>query len=373
MADSINEHTLKLANYLLEAGGRRNLVSISGILSYLTLSLINTGLHGPEKDQMLGLLNSDNSLEEFACPTFEMLLSCISTYGWTEFSRIAVSKTAIFHSSNLTDDFKQKAIGSFGIELIGIDANSEMFQRYIIDKWKRSLPNIPFLDSSFKPFQDELKLLFMNQYYLSFQWRLPFNKRYTKIGSFTDIYNSVVNVHLMRIVNILRYYKDEQLNATIVFLQLKDTEIRAVVVLPDADTNIKYILKRMKSEKIKQWFEHSDTIRIALYLPRFRIIQKVSLKSFFKFYQLSGLFMNNGADLSQIINGGGYINDYIQISGIKIDEHGSYALEKPYQPILYRVSNLTMPIEITRPFIFYLYSWEKNLVVHFSVITEIFS
>ncbi|KII67021.1 hypothetical protein RF11_07560 [Thelohanellus kitauei] len=124
---------------------------------------------------------------------------------------------------------------------------------------------------------------------------------------------------------------------------------------------------------MNNWFYNSEKKRISLYLPILGIVNKISLKSFLSFHHLEGVFNESQADLSKMIKGGGFINEIIHISSIKIDERGSYLPFVPFDaPTILKVY-ASMSIFVTKPFILYLYKSTNNLTLHISVIVQPFN
>ncbi|KII73626.1 hypothetical protein RF11_08241 [Thelohanellus kitauei] len=82
------------------------------------------------------------------------------------------------------------------------------------------------------------------------------------------------------------------------------------------------------------------------------------------------LFIKHGADFSKMIMGDGYINDYIQVSTIMVNEIGSHATTPSNHYTSVRATSTTVLFNVSRPFIFYLYNSENNLMLHISVVTD---
>ncbi|KII73628.1 hypothetical protein RF11_08244 [Thelohanellus kitauei] len=102
------------------------------------------------------------------------------------------------------------------------------------------------------------------------------------------------------------------------------------------------------------------------------MINKIHLRPFLEYYLQGALFSDHGADFTKVIIGGGYINDYIQVYGIKVDETGSNVPPLHYEPVSRRMSSTSQPFLVSRPFIFYLYNSNNNLVLHFAIVTDPF-
>ncbi|KII61681.1 Plasminogen activator inhibitor 2, macrophage [Thelohanellus kitauei] len=361
MVESINELTLKLANFLMEKNGGVESLSISGVIIYMTLSLIHYGLHGSDKDKLSDFLNSNFSFSEFACPSYVLQFTCISTFGMEKFSKIGISQSAIFYSTPLEEYFQKFAMRAYKIDYKYLEYTHRGFQMMEMNNWARSLQDSPFTENIDESLDEDLRMLIINAYFIRFHWGLQSKNRYTKLRKFTLNETREVYVKMMRMVNIFRCFDDNTLNASIVFVPLKENNICAAIVLPHEMNN---------SSTMKSWYNKSRYFKISVVLPRFGFIQKISMKSFLEFNQLNGLFDKKEADLTNIIYGGGYINDYIHVSSINVNDSGSHAIHFSNTKLYFRGSNLTSDFHVNRPFIFYLYDIIDNLVLHFSVITD---
>ncbi|KII73630.1 hypothetical protein RF11_08246 [Thelohanellus kitauei] len=162
-----------------------------------------------------------------------------------EFSKIGVIKSAIFHSRQLVETFKQFAIEKYDIEFINIDPVNNAHQHNTINKWTTLLKNVPFQYILSKPVQEELMLLIINEYSVRFKWLFPVNTRYTRDQTFTDINSISYNVQMMKMVDVFKCIADKELKATIVFIKLETQGTFAVIVLPFIENNIKDLLKNM--------------------------------------------------------------------------------------------------------------------------------
>ncbi|KII60626.1 Glia-derived nexin [Thelohanellus kitauei] len=370
MVDNVNEMTLKLANFLLTENQQLNMVSISGVIAYMTLSLITIGLLGPSKYELLDFLNCSYSLEEYSYPEYFLIYKCMDVSALDDFSKIGSVKTAIFHSKPALEYFKQIALESFDIDLQSIHSRNNEHQLLTIIHWSKTLKDVPFNILHHEPIKIKLSLLLISEYFIHFQWKTPFDVQSTKKTVFVDCYNNNRDVEIMRMVDYLRYYDDSELKAWIVFVALEDTDVFAAIVLPYYKNRLVDVLKKMSSKKMETWFHSSFPQRIDLRLPKFGFINKSRLRYFMLFHKLNSLFDRGEADFTNLVKDGGYINDYYHYSSIKINEYGSYNTTVRRSSLRLRGGSSTKLFFVSRPFIFYLYKSTNNLTLYFSVITQ---
>ncbi|KII66650.1 Serpin H1 [Thelohanellus kitauei] len=264
MADAINDITLKLANYLFEQHGEFHSVSISGIITYLTLLLVNFGLMGPAKYHLLDFLNCNYSFLEISHSMYILNYKCIDYFTMDEFLKVGRVKTAFFHSMPPIENFQQTALQYFDVDLQSIDAKNKDSQLRTLNEWGKTLQDVPFSDIFIESYKKELSLLIINEYFLRFQWEMPFHPESTKKGKFKNINSRIVGVEMMRRVQFLRYYDDQELNASIAFIELLEKNVYAALVLPNEDDGVMDLLKRMNvilkfntepnNEEMVSWF-----------------------------------------------------------------------------------------------------------------------
>ncbi|KII73633.1 hypothetical protein RF11_08249 [Thelohanellus kitauei] len=368
MTATINELTLKLANNLLEKNAQMNMVAISGYIAYFTLLLLNFGLQGQAKYDLSAFLDCNYSFLEFSFEKNIFEYDCINLLTIDEFYQIGSVRSAIFHSRLLVESFKEVAGETYDFEFKSIDSTNIANQNKTINEWTNLLKSVPYKYIFSEAYRTEFILFIFNEFYIKFRWLIPANTRYSRNQIFTDINSMEYKIRMMRMIDYFGFYNDTDLKASIVFVKLEINGTYAAIVLPFIDNNIAYVLKHMNNEKFETWFDKSESKKMQLYLPHFGIVNQISLKSFLEFYNMRYLFVYYGADLTKIIRGAGYINDLIQVSAIRINESGSHMSTPPREPIIYRKSNKIPSFYVSRPFIFYLYNSNKNLVLHFSFI-----
>ncbi|KII69163.1 Alpha-1-antitrypsin [Thelohanellus kitauei] len=377
MADRINELTLKLANFLLEENGGIYTFSISGFIAYLTLSLVHKGLRGAEKDNLANLLKCNHSFREILPHEYTVEYHCIDYFGMDEFLSVGSVQSAIFYSKPLVETFIQTVLETSDIKLCPIDPRNLHLQLQTIYKWRDTLRHITLSKISFQQYNDELCLMIVSEYYLHFKWAKEFQRDLTHKKKFTLINSQIMHVKMMRKVELLRYYDDKFLKASVIFLELHEKHMYAAVVLP-YENNLKQLLQCMNGQKLTSWFRESNTKMVDLYLPKFDFFTKTHLKSFLRHYYLKSIFNRNQADLTGIFKNPadlmgifkneGFINDYIQISSISINEIGSFIKSPETAAFIPKSVAVEEQFLVNRPFIFYLYNSTNDLVLHLSVI-----
>ncbi|KII73629.1 hypothetical protein RF11_08245 [Thelohanellus kitauei] len=245
MVDTINDLTLKLANYLLEENKGLNTVSVSGYLAYFTLLLVNVGLQGQAKYDLSAYLNCNYSYIDFSYLYDFLEYECIHSFTMDEFIMIGSVKSAIFHSAPPVENFIQMANYVYNFELVDIDPIYHEGQSNTINQWSLLLKHVPLEYIIPDTFYRELKLLIINEYFIGFKWLTPINKRYTYSETFTNYYSRKITVRMMRMVNYFRCYSDDEFKADIVFVNLETNGTYAVVVYPYVNSSVKDVLKNI--------------------------------------------------------------------------------------------------------------------------------
>ncbi|KII73956.1 Serpin I2 [Thelohanellus kitauei] len=369
MADTINELTLKIARYFIENSERLDIVSVSGYVAYLTFLLVNIGLRGQAKYELSLFLNCNFSSIDYSPIDNIFNYECIDFFRMEEFFKIGMAQSAIFYSKPLVERFVQIALETYGFDHSYIDPTNIDIQTYTIEQWMKSIMKAPIYDL-LQNLKEELRLLIINAYFVRFKWKIPCIKRHTHFGHFTNIYSEKIKVYMIRMIDDYRYYNDEDFKTSVVFVALEQNDTYAAIVLPGEGINIFYVIEHMNSHKIKKWFNESQIAIIAVFLPRFKMFTKYSLRSFLEFYNISSIFKSNQADLTRMIKGEGYINDFLHVSAISVNESGSFTTSIPNPITPYTMSSKFPQFSALRPFIFYLYNSKHNIVLHFSVILD---
>ncbi|KII73634.1 hypothetical protein RF11_08250 [Thelohanellus kitauei] len=227
MADTINQLSLKLANYYFDNHEEMTTISVSGYVTYFTLLLINFGLQGQAKYDLSAFLDCNYSYIEFSFEKNVFEYECINLLRMDELSHIGSARSAIFHSRYLFETFQLMAIQSFDFQPKPIDPVNSQHQYFSIYEWSNIFKKLPhgyiFSESQLS----ELILFIVNEIEIKFQWFAPANKRYTRTKTFTDIYSRQYEIKMMRLIDYLSFYNDLQLKASIYFVRLKQTGILA--------------------------------------------------------------------------------------------------------------------------------------------------
>ncbi|KII73625.1 hypothetical protein RF11_08240 [Thelohanellus kitauei] len=245
MTDSVNKLTLNLAKYYLEQNRGVNTISVSGYLAYFTLLLVNTGLQGQAKYDLSAFLDCNYSYLQFSeCYKF-LEYECIHSFTIDEFSMIGRVKSAIFHSSPPVEDFKRIAYESYDFEHISIHPTDGARQYYAMEYWTELLKNVPISRILPESVYTELKLMILHEYIVSFKWLKPAKARYTQIAPFTDLYSRIIPVKMMRMIDYYKCFHDDDVRASILFIDLETNGTYAVVVLPYLNENIMDVIKRL--------------------------------------------------------------------------------------------------------------------------------
>ncbi|KII73952.1 hypothetical protein RF11_03759 [Thelohanellus kitauei] len=245
MADAINKFTLKLVKFLLDNDGKINSVSVSGFVAYLILFLVNSGLPHQQSLKLSRLLNCNVTYFEFSYLTSLLDYECTDNFQMDEFSKIGIAKSVIFTSKLLVETFRQTALEHYEIETQPIDSKNYYNQLTAVYEWSQILKDTPLKKNWMTPFNKDLILLFISEYFIRFQWRTPLNHRFTTRSEFIGINGDAFQIETMRVIDYMRYMDDPEEKARIVFVHLAQSDTFAVVVIPYENSDVLDVVKRM--------------------------------------------------------------------------------------------------------------------------------
>ncbi|XP_043472711.1 ovalbumin-related protein X-like isoform X2 [Leptopilina heterotoma] len=254
---------------------------------------------------------------------------------------------------HLNHEFTSKSAEIFGSSVVQVDFKKasnavERINSWIIEKTRNKIKDLISLDD----ISDDTRLLMINAVYFKCSWKHKFDPKLTMKQNFYNTKNNVKQVSMMHMNAHFSHRTSADLNARILEIPYQNADFSMVIILPNDVNGLQSL------EENFEW----DTIfnaplrnsKVELFLPKFKLELKVSLKETLKKMGISKIFQDD-AEFNGISNVPLKVSHVIQKVFIEVDEEGSEAAAASgVQMRLRRSIDVDEPEEfrVDRPFSF---------------------
>lgn len=244
-----------------------------------------------------------------------------------------------------------------------VDTAKREEARKKINRWVEERTNEKIKDIIKPDDIDELtRLILTNAIYFKGKWESPFDPSSTKREPFYVTKSEKKEVDMMH-QNIVTGYT-ETLSVQVLELPYAGKEISMIVVLPKQEKNLQQVESELSLELLTKWLSDLRQTQVDLYLPRFKVECRFTLKGILISMGMKDAF-TAAADFSRM-DGTKMLQmkDVIHQSFVEVNEEGTEATAAtavimgikaaPSKPIVFRVD---------RPFLFLIYDNVHELIL----------
>jgi serpin B len=207
------------------------------------------------------------------------------------------------------------------------------------------------------------RLILTNAIYFKGKWKMPFNEKLTKKDFFYVNENTKVEVDMMELTEKFEYYEDDRVQ--VLKLPYAGSSLSMVIVLPRVNVKLIELEKDLTKEKIEQWLKNLSETRVQLFLPRFKILERLSMKETLVKMGMTDAFSDK-ANFSKIDGTLKLkIQNVIHQAFVEVNEEGTEAaaatavimgikMAMPVMPVIFRAD---------RPFMFFIQEETSNTIL----------
>ncbi len=214
-------------------------------------------------------------------------------------------------------------------------------------------------------FDAGVAMLLINAVYFNGKWRYQFDKANTIDEPFYLAPSASTNVPMMHQEENLKAIKDAGL--TLVDLPYGQGNFSMLVVLPDEDKTIEDITGNLTPANWENWMEQleNNTHKVDLSMPKFKYGYKRLLNSDLISLGM-GIAFSDGADFSNMSDGGLKIGTVLHQSFIETSEEGT---EAAAATIVEMVDTSAGPgsdvwnIDVNRPFLYFIHETSTGTIL----------
>ncbi len=201
------------------------------------------------------------------------------------------------------------------------------------------------------------RLIITNAIYFKGNWVVSFDPQATKKDVFFVSEDKTVEVDMMKLTADFNYFEDEKVQ--ILELPYAGGNLSMIVVLPKRGVRLSEVEKDLSLEKFQGWLRNLRNRRVEVMLPRFKVMQRFSLKKTLSEMGMVDAF-TNAADFSKmdgtkILK----IQNVIHQAFVEVNEEGTEAAAATGVIIGIKMGpNMPVVFRADKPFLFFIY--EKN-------------
>jgi serine protease inhibitor len=287
----------------------------------LALSMTYNGAAGETKEAMRRTLKTEGlDLDEINKASAALINSLRSSDPKVELA-IANSLWAR-RRVKFREDFLERNRQFFGAEVASLDFVAPNALT-TINNWvsRNTESKIPSIINRIDPHH---VMFLINAIYFKGQWEKKFKKELTKNEPFYPLSGPQKEVPMMSQSGDYQYYRGNKFQAVRLFYGAKGASLD--LFLPDKDSSIDGLLKRLSLEQCGQWTGSFRQVPGDIKVPRFKMDYESRLNDPLKAMGMSVAFVEGKADFSGMREQNGlYVSKVIHKAVVEINEEGAEA------------------------------------------------
>lgn len=235
----------------------------------------------------------------------------------------------IFVKSGLTmkPSFQEVTAKSFKSEAQSVNFAESAKSAKIINDWVESKTNNKIKDLLGSDSIDaSTRMVLVNAIYFKGAWVHQFDKKVTRSSTFYLNEKDQAETQFMFIKKSFNYGAFPELDATVVELPYKNTDITLMIILPNTKTGLSGLEARLNQLDLTEISTKLVNQEVYLTIPKFKIEVEVNLNEILEHLGMGRMFSNN-AEFTELLN----TNEQLKVSKavhkafIEVNEEGAEA------------------------------------------------
>lgn len=186
-------------------------------------------------------------------------------------------------------------------------------------------------------------------------WKTPFPIKDTVERAFhNELSNEIGRVNLMTLTDFFKAWSMDDINATAVEVPYNDSKFSMYVLVPYADTKLRYVidaLNKISLTSIIERLQKSEVQEVILSLPRFKMSSNTdNLKELLMEMGLRAIFDSGEASFPGVSQRPLYVSALRQRATVTVSEHGTAAAAATEADFSFKSFPLTLTAD--KPFFF---------------------
>ncbi len=336
-------------------------IFISPLSISINLSMVLNGARAKTYDAIYKTLQFQN-----------MSLEAINTYSQSLIQLLMTLDPAVkFQTANslfyrkgfpIKSPFKQALERYYGAHIAALDFASPLAIQ-TINNWV-NIQTHGLIPKIIDQISKETMLFLINAIYFKGMWTYPFSASETKDRPFFLDTGEEISVPTMYRKGIVFRAKTEW--GTIIDLPYGNRRFHMTIFLPSNSIPLSRVIQQLTKETIETYFQELDSIKVNLYLPKFRYNFSTSLNEILASMGMGIAFNPNQVDFSGISNRKLVISQVNHSATVHVDEKGTEAAAVTSTEL--EVVSLPPTIAVNRPFLFLIRENQANTILFMGMV-----
>ncbi|GAB1285327.1 Serine (or cysteine) peptidase inhibitor, clade B (ovalbumin), member 3A [Apodemus speciosus] len=211
-------------------------------------------------------------------------------------------------------------------------------------------------------------LVLVNAVYFKGQWNQQFDEKHTTEEKFWLNKNTSKPVQMMKQKNKFNFIFLEDVQAKIVEIPYKGSELSMYVLLPMEIDGLKKLEEQLTADKLLEWTSRQNMHMVELYLslPRFKVEQKYELPGPLEHMGMVDAFSPQKADFSGMSSTPGLmVSKVLHKSFVEVNEEGTEAAAATGVEIRKYSAQITEDFCCDHAFLFFIKQCKTNTTLFF--------
>ena len=241
-----------------------------------------------------------------------------------------------------------------------------MINKWVAEKTNNKITEIVSADAV-----DALtRLVLVNAVYFKGDWLKMFNVNSTRDEDFHVSQNESVNVKMMHLKSKFNYGVNAKLHCQAIELPYAGENLSMFILLPDqAVTSLSEVEEKLTSDDLVNIMEkfQMSSVKVKLWLPRFKLDEKLSLSKMLAAMGMSDLFKPGVADLTGIDGSKElYVSHVVHRAVVEVNEEGTEAAAATAVVMQFRSAVIRNIIfRANHPFLFFIQDKATRSILFF--------
>ncbi|XP_008423555.1 neuroserpin isoform X2 [Poecilia reticulata] len=355
--DTTSEFSVRLYHRLQAAGDQENII-FSPLSVSVALGMVELGARGASLEEIREAVGFSHLLPGVEFSLLQNLTEALSDDDAHYVIRFANS-LFLQEGISFNPDFLHLMKKYFQAEVETVDFSESSVVAEQINNWveNHTESKIRSLLSA-EDFSSVTRLTLVNAVYFRGSWKNQFRPENTRTFSFSRDDGSEVQTLMMYQQGDFYYgeFSDGSQEAGGVYQVLEmpyeGEDMSMMIVLPRQEVPLASLEPIIKAPLLEEWANNVKRQKVEVYLPRFKVEQKIDLRTILQDLGITKIFTND-ADLSAMSDGKDlYIGKAVQKAYLEVTEEGSEGAVGSGMIALTRTLVLNQQVMADHPFFF---------------------
>ncbi|XP_044210286.1 neuroserpin [Thunnus albacares] len=326
--DTTSEFSVRLYHQLQAAGGQDNII-FSPLSVAIALGMVELGAKGASLEEIRQTVGFSHMLPGVEFSLLQNLTTALSDDDAHYVIRFANS---LFLQEGVTfnPEFLHLMKKYFRADVETVDFSESAAVAEQINSWVENHTESKIRELlSAEDFSSVTRLTLVNAVYFRGSWKNQFRPENTRTFSFSKDDGSEVQTLMMYQQGDFYYgeFSDGSQEAGGVYQVLEmpyeGEDMSMMIVLPRQEVPLASLEPIIKAPLLEEWANNVKRQKVEVYLPRFKVEQKIDLRSTLQELGIKNIFTND-ADLSAMTDGKDlYIGKAVQKAYLEVTEEGA--------------------------------------------------